>query len=295
MNYRIAVGIYCFFYVLSVVLLSLFFGAGLPVFQLIVLTIPILLVGPRLAGKQPLVPEEFKSESGLLYGAGNLFVWLGHLLFFGSIAAGIWFAATGQQGAMLVGLVTGRAMFPYLLGILLVEVAFRLWSAGRADQSWQAQQMSVYVVVGLVVAAHLALAVLNFKPGRQADLLSFSEREALARGTGYAREVQRATERFYVSESRMPCINDKHIDVNSLLRDMRDKLSMELLDCGRFTVTIHDPVDGVSGRPLLYVASPGDVSAGQPLNWHCISADHERIERHTNGKCTYDKSFADAM
>ena len=294
MNYRIAVGIYCFFYVLTVVFLSLLFGDGLPILRLIVFTIPILLVGPRVAGKQPLIPEAFKSESGLLYGAGNLFVWLGHVLFFGSIASGIWFAATGQPG-MIIGLFTGIAVFPYLLGIVLIEVAFRLWSAGLSDQSWRAQRMSVFVVVGLVFAAHLVLAVMDYRPGRQSDLLSFADREALARGTGYAREVQRATERFYISESRMPCINDKHVDVNSLLRDMRGKLSMELLDCGRFTVTIHDPVDGVAGRPLLYVATPGDASAGQPLIWQCISADHERIERHTNGKCTYDKSFADAM
>ena len=287
MSYRIAVGIYCVFYILSVLPLSLFLGDGLPIFRLIIFTIPILLVGPRVAGRQPLIPEEFKDESGLLFGAGSLFVWLGHLLFFGAIAAGIWF--------LPIGLIFGMALFPYMLGIVLIEVAFRIWSKDRSDQSWRAQQNSIYIVVGLVVAGHVALAVLDFDPGRRADLLSFDEREALARGTGYAREVQRATERFYISESRMPCINDKHIDVDSLLRDVRGKLSMELLDCGRFTVTIHDPVDGVAGRPLLYVASPGDASAGQPLVWQCISADHERIERHTNGKCTYDSSFADAM
>jgi len=125
------------------------------------------------------------------------------------------------------------------------------------------------------------------------DRLSYAEQEALAIGLGYAMEVKRVAEEFYVAEERMPCKTDKYIDVDSLLRDKSKELSIEIVDCGRFVVTIRTPINGVADGDLLFVASPGDADAGRPLDWKCFSAHHKRIERHTKGKCVYDPSFAD--
>ncbi|MDH3441776.1 MAG: hypothetical protein OEM63_13540, partial [Gammaproteobacteria bacterium] len=122
---------------------------------------------------------------------------------------------------------------------------------------------------------------------------------ALALGRGYAREVQRVIDRVYAEAERMPCASDNFLDPNSFLhsanRDLRKMLSIELLECGRFVVTVHEPIDGVRDGQLLYVASPGDADAGKPLEWQCISAHHEGIEALTNGGCTYDGALANTL
>ena len=294
MNYAIAVGIYIAVYLLGFVL-PLFLGSGGSVIRLVIFSIPILLVTPRVAQRftdgQPLLPKVVRSEGGLLYAGGTGLIWLGHLFFFGAIGAAIVLAAKGAAGVP-IGILAGYAIFPYLLGIVLVELAYRQWSNRQSEQPWKSQQNSIYITVGVIVAAHL---VLNLTSDRPIDLLSYDERGALARGRGYAREVQRVADSFYVVEKRLPCRNDKYIDVGSLVhsanRDMSRELSIVLLDCGRFVVTIHKPIDGVADGKLLFVASPGDADAGKPLDWQCFSAHHERIERHTNGGCTYDPSL----
>ena len=294
MHYAIAVGIYIATYLLAFVL-PLLFGGSRSVIQLVIFSVPVLLVAPRIGQRftdgQPLLPKKVRSEGGLLYGGGTGLIWLGHLAFFGSIGAAVYLAANGAMGVP-IGLVTGYAIFPYLVGIVLVELAYRQWSNRQSEQPWKSQQNSIYIIVGIIITAQLGF---NLTSDRPVDLLSYSEREALAYGRGYAREVQRAAVKFYLAEQRMPCRNDKYMNVDSLLRgvnrDRRKELSIDLLDCGRFVVTIHNPIDGVTDGKLLYVATPGDADAGMPLEWQCSSAHHKRIERHTNGGCTYDPSI----
>ena len=295
MNYAIAVGIFISTYILAFVL-PLFFGGPGSVIRLAIFSVPVLLAGPRVAQRftdgSPLLTEEFRSEGGFLYGGGAVLIWLGHLLFFGSIGFAVYLLAQGAQGVP-VGLVTGYAIYPYLVGIVLVELAYRLWSKGKIVPRWKSQRNSVYITVGVAVAAQL---IFNLTSDRPIDLLSYSEREALAWGNGYAREVKRNAEKFYIAEKRMPCVDDNYIDVDSLLRgtkaDRSKALSIEILDCGQFVATIHRPIDGVVDGQLLFVASPGDADAGMPLEWQCLSPQLERIERHTNGRCTYDSSLA---
>ena len=295
MNYAIAVGIFVAIYILGFVL-PLFFGGTGSVIRLAIFSVPVLLAGPRVAQRftdgSPLLTEEFRSEGGLMYGGGTALIWLGHLLFFGSIGAAVYLSAQGAQGVP-VGLVTGYAMYPYLVGIVLVELAYRQWSKGKTVPRWKSQRNSVYITVAVVVAAQLTF---NLTSDRPVDLLSYSEREALAWGNGYSREVKRKAEKFYIAEKRMPCVDDNFIDVDSLLRgteaDRSKAVSIDILDCGRFVATIHRPIDGVVDGQLLFVASPGDADAGTPLEWQCFSPQLERIERHTNGRCTYDSSLA---
>lgn len=294
MNYAIAVGIYLVFYLLGFVLPLVFGGTG-SVIRLAIFSVPILLAGPRVAQRftdgSPLLTEEFRSEGGILYGAGTALIWLGHLLFFGSVVAAVYLSVQGTQGVQ-IGLVTGYAMYPYLVGIAIVELAYRQWSKGKTVPRWKSQRTSVYVIVGVAVAAQLTF---NLTSDRPVDLLSYSEREGLAWGNLYAKEVKRSAEHFYIAEKRMPCADDNYIDVDSLLRgskaDRSKALSIDILDCGRFVATIHRPIDGVADGQLLFVASPGDADAGTPLEWQCFSPQLERIERHTNGRCTYDASL----
>ncbi len=300
MSYAVAVGIYLLLFALGGILPLLFLDSG-PLLRLIAFSVPGLLVVPRVAqrlsGGDSLLPETFRTSAGLLYGGGVALVWIGHVLFFGALVALMYFAAQGAMGLPL-GIFMGWAMFPYMLGIVFVEIAFRQWSSGQPEQPWKTQRLSVWVVIGLLLAAHLVLGILGPNASnRPRDLLSFAEREALARGNGYAREVRRKAEAFYLAEGRMPCINDKYINVESLLknvnRDYTRQLAIEILDCGRFIVTIKDPIDGLAGTELLFVASPGDSDAGQPLIWTCYSPNLKRIERHTNGNCVYDPGLAD--
>ena len=290
MSYAIAVGIYLATYFVASVL-PLLLGSSGSVIQVVIFSIPILLVGPRVAQRftdgQPLLPKVVRSEGGLLYAGGIGLIWLGHLVFFGSIGAAVYLAGVP------IGIFAGYAMYPYLVGIVLVELAFRQWSNRQFRPPWKSQRNSIYITVGVIVAAQL---LINLTSGRPVDLLSYSEREALAWGNGFAREVKRKAEKFYIAEKRMPCVDDNYIDVDSLLRgtkaDRSKALSIEILDCGRFVATIHRPIDGIADGQLLFVASPGDADAGMPLNWQCFSAHHERIERHTNGGCTYDPSLS---
>ena len=298
MNYAIAVGIFIVFYVLGFVL-PLFFGGTGSVLRLAMFSIPVLLAGPRVAQRftdgSPLLPEEFRSAGGFLYGGGTALIWLGHLLFFGSIGFAIYLTMTAKE-MVPIGIVGGYAMYPYLAGIVLVELAFRQWSKGKIVPRWKSQRNSIYIIVGVAVTAQLTF---NLTSDRPVDLLSYSEREALAWGNGYAREVQRVAEQFYKDEQRMPCVDDNIIDVDSLLRGTKagrgEALSIDIVDCGRIVSTIHRPIDGVADGQLLFVASPGDADAGTPLVWQCFSPQLERIERHTNGRCTYDPSLADII
>ena len=299
MGYAVGVGVYFVGYALAAILPLLFVSGGQAIL-VVIYSVPILLVGPRVSQRftdgSPLVPQGFRNQGGFLFAGGLALIWIGHLAFFGAIAAAIYLSVQGTAGVP-VGIVAGLAFFPYLLGIVLVEIAFRSWSSRQPEQAWKAKRNRVFVIVGLIILAHLAIVIGRaVTTGRGPDLLSYYEREALARGRGYAREVQRVAERFYVAENRMPCRNDDYIDVDSLLggvnRGTSKELSIELLDCGRFVVTIHKPIDGVPNGQLLFVASPGDADAGKPLEWQCFSAHHKRIERHTNGGCTYDPSVA---
>lgn len=295
MNYAIAVGIFLASYILAFVL-PLFFGGTGSVIRLAIFSVPVVLAGPRVAQRftdgSPLLTKEFRSNGGFLYGGGAVLIWLGHLLFFGSIGFAFYLSAQGAQGVPL-GLVTGYAMYPYLVGILLVELAYRQWSKGKIVPRWKSQRTSVYITVGLVVATQLTF---NLTSDRPVDLLSYFEREALAWGNGYSREVKRKAEEFYKAEKRLPCVDDNFIDLDSLLRgtkaDQSKALSIAILDCGRFVATIHRPIDGVVDGQLVFVASPGDADAGTPLEWQCFSPQIERIERHTHGRCTYDSSLA---
>jgi hypothetical protein len=295
MHYAIAIGIFIAIYILGFVLPLVFGGTG-SVIRLAIFSVPVLLAGPRVAQRftdgSPLLTEEFRREGGLMYGVGTVLIWLGHLLFFGSIGAAVYFSAQDAQG-LPVGLVTGYAMYPYLVGTVLVELAFRQWSKGKIVPRWKSQRNSIYITVALVVGAQLFF---NLSSDRPVDLLSYSEREALAWGNGYSREVKRKAEEFYKAENRLPCVDDNFIDVTSLLggskADRSKALSIDILDCGRFVATIHRPIDGIVDGQLLFVASPGDADAGTPLDWQCFSPQFERIERHTNGRCTYDSSLA---
>ena len=298
MSYAVAVVIYIVSYILGTVL-PLILLEGDSVIRVVIFSIPVLLVGPRVSQRftdgTQLLPRKFREQGGFLLGGGQALIWIGHLAFFGAIAAAI-YLATHNTAGVPVGILAGLAFFPYLLGIVLVEISYRGWSNRQPEQAWKSKRGRIFVVVGLVVGAHLAFAIGNAVTGPGPDLLSYHEREALAYGRGYAREVQRAAEAFYEEEGRIPCKSDNYIDIDSLLgginRDVRKELSIELIDCGQFVVTIHKPIDGVADGQLLYVASPGDASAGKPLGWDCFSAHHERIERHTKGGCTYDSSLA---
>jgi hypothetical protein len=294
-HYAIAVGIFVAVYFLGFVLPLVFGGTG-SVIRLAIFSVPVLLAGPRVAQRftdgSPLLTEEFRSEGGFMYGGGTALIWLGHLLFFGSIGAAVYLAATSPE-MVPIGILTGYAMYPYLFGIVLVELAYRQWSKGKIVPRWKSQQNSIYITVGLVVCAQLFF---NLTSDRPVDLLSYSEREALAWGNGYSREVKRRAEEFYNAEKRLPCVDDNFVDVASLLggtkADRSNALSIDILDCGRFVATIHRPIDGVADGQLLFVASPGDADAGTPLEWQCFSPQLERIERHTNGSCTYDSALA---
>jgi hypothetical protein len=295
MSYAIAVGIFIATYVLGFVL-PLFFGGTGSVIQLAIFSVPVLLAGPRVAQRftdgSPLLTEEFRSEGGFLYGGGTALIWLGHLLFFGAIGVAVFLSTQGALGVP-IGRVAGFATYPYLVGIVLVELAYRPWSKGKVVPRWKSQQNSVYIIVGLAVAAQLTF---NLTSDRPVDLLSYSEREALAWGNGYSKEVQRVAEQFYKDEQRMPCADDNFIDIDSLIggtkADQSNALSIDIVDCGRFVATIHRPIDGVVDAQLLFVASPGDADGGSLLEWQCFSPQLERIERHTHGRCTYDSSLA---
>jgi len=298
MSYPVAVGIYLFFYVMGLTVPLSFGGTG-SVIRLVIFSIPILLVMPRVAQRftdgQPLLPDLLRRDGGLLYGGAIALIWIGHLIFFGGLAA-VFVGALFRVVGLPIGIFMSFALYPYLVGIVLMEIAFRFWSNRQTEYLWKRQQKAVYIVVGLIVAVQVGF---NLTSDRPVDLLNYDEREALALGRGYAREVQRVVTRVYVDEDRIPCASEGFLDPNSFLRsanrDLRKMLSIELLECGQFVVTIHESIDGVPDGQLLYVATPGDADAGTPLDWQCFSAHHARIERHTNGGCTYDQSLAGTL
>ena len=297
MSYAVAVAIYLLSYGLTT-LLPLPFLDGDSVIRVVIFSIPVLLVAPRVrqrfADGTSLVPSAYRDQGGFLHGSGMLLVWIGHLAFFGAIAAAFYLSVQGTAGVP-VGMLAGYAVFPYLLGITLVELSFRQWSGRQADEAWKSKRKGVVVAVGLLVAAHLGFAMTNAITGPPVDLLSYHEREGMAWGRGYAREVQRIAEAIYASEDRIPCADDRYVDVDSLLggvnNDKRDALAIELFECGRFVVTLRRAIDGIVDGQLVYTATPGDADAGRPLDWQCASPQIERIERHTNGGCTYDPSL----
>lgn len=300
MNYATGVGIYLAMYALGAVLPLLFLSGG-PFLRLLLFSIPVILVGPRIAQRMadgsPLLPQSFRAEGGFLLGGGQALVWIGHFCFFGAIGAAIYYSVGSGVAGAPFGLLASYAFLPYLVGIVLVEVSFRSWSRRLPTEALPFRKLGTYTAVGLILAAHLLLALSGVVTGeRVPDLLSYSEREALARGNGYAREVQRAADRFFTAQGRMPCADDSYIDVDALLggvnKDMRQELTIDLVACGQFVVTIHRTVDGVADGRMLFRAEPGDADAGQPLVWKCSTADYDRIERHTNGRCTHDASLS---
>ena len=302
MNYAVGVTTYLAMYCLSVLLPTLFMS-GRSVLLVAVLSIPLLLVGPRIrqrfADRTPLVPQSFRDGGGFLYGGGSALIALGHLTFFGAIAVAVLLVAVGPVG-ISAGTVAALAVLPYAVGIVLVEVAFRLWSSGgEPGQNWRQKRRGVFVTVGVVVLVHLGLTLGDMvRPGNYPNLLTFSEREALARGRGYAREVMHQADSFYASQDRVPCANDKYVDVDSLVRgvsrDVSSELSIELRGCGQFVVTVFAPVDGVTNGELFYEAAAGDSLADNRLTWKCSSPHYGRIEQHTRGDCTYDPSAVHA-
>ena len=296
MNYAIGVGVYVFFYLLGTVLPLLLLD-GTSVIRVVIESIPILLVAPRilqrLSDKEPLLPEGYRHQAGFLLGFGQILIFIGHLVFFGAIGATFYFAAIGA--GVPVGILAGYAFIPYLLG---VEISFRLWSRRMPEQLWKRKRIRVWIAVGIIVLAHLVFVLRDVSSSGGVDLLSYYEREALAIGRGYAREVHRRAAEIYVDEGRVPCSDDLDAYVDSLLQGgsrTEDRLWITLLECGEFAVTIRHPIDGVAEGALFYSASPGDADAGRPLEWTCVSGDYRRIERHTRGECTYDASYADRL
>ena len=295
MSYAIGVFVYVTFVLLAVVLalfLDLTIGApgdGMPLLQLLILVLPIFLVGPRvlqrLRDKDPLLPDGFLNSSSVLRTIGNLIVALGHVGFFGSLAVAVFFASTGVSGVP-VGIFAGLSLFIYALGIVLLECGFIQWSKQQGDPIKASYKKQVQIALGVLIVANLAMNIGSNKG--PVDLLPFHEREALARSLGFAREVQRAVERFYHNEERLPCRNDNYIDAKGLAGD---EFVIDIQDCGRFSITVAS-VDGVQNKELLFVSSPTESSDREPLEWRCFSGHHTRIERHTRGKCLYDAAVA---
>lgn len=156
MNYALAVAAYMLLYgVLAVFFLV--YSASMPFLMIAVLSLPVLLVAPRVlhrfADGAPLLPQPYRDEGRPTYVVGWLFVFLGNLAFYGSIAVGLLSAAFGPSGVS-AGMFGSLAAFPYLLGIVLVEVSFRSWSKRQAGQDWKYWQKPVFYVVGLIVLGH---------------------------------------------------------------------------------------------------------------------------------------------
>ena len=281
MSYAVGVAVYLFFYVLVVVyplLIDLALGpggGGFPLLRVLLFSVPVFLVGPRVvrrfADKEALIPDGFRSGSYVFRSVGNFFVFIGHLGFFGSI---------------------GLAFYVAALGIALVEIGYRQWRSDNNLEKQTSHTRSVWITIGGLIALNFIIGLYGMgTSGRPVDLLSYDERRALARSNGYAREVQKKAEAFYAAEKRLPCINDRYIDVKALLGPPPAEFDIEIMDCGRFTITV-ESVDGVRRKPLLWIASE---TAEDKLEWRCYSGHHERIERHTNGRCVYDASLAESL
>jgi hypothetical protein len=299
MNYAVGVAIYLVAYLLAVVLPAVVgavsFGAlaASPSPGLIVLlSVPVLFVVPRvivrMRNKVPLVSAEFRSEGNLLRPIGNGIVALAHLLFFGSLGLAAYFALT-QNGTAPFGLVAGRTVYVYLVGIVFVETSYWQWSRHHRQAGIGNSRLTVLTLVGLLVALNIAMSVGT--RDRPVDVLPYAEREGLAWSMGLAREVQRVVERFYTSEGRLPCADDAVVDVESLLGRRRGQMQIRFIDCGKFTISV-PRVEGVVDRDLLFVSEPSDSLDAEPLIWHCYSAYHDNIERHTRGKCVFDRTAA---
>ncbi len=301
MHYAVGVAVYLFFYLLLIVyplLIDIAFGApgsGFPLLRALLVSVPVFLVGPRvvrrLADKEPLIPDGFRNGSYVFRSVGNFFVLIGHLAFFGSIGFAVYVASIGAVGVP-VGFVAGLAPFPYALGITLVEIGYRQWRSDQKLEKLTSYVKPVWITIGVLLALNFVIGLFGMSSsGRPVDLLSYDERRALARSNGYAREVQKKAQAFYEAERRLPCINDKYIDVESLVGPPPAEFDIEIMDCGRFTITV-ESVDGVRRKPLLWLASETDTDI---LEWRCYSGHHERIERHTNGGCVYDASLAESL
>ena len=301
MHYAVGVAVYLFFYVLAVVyplLIDIAFGApssGFPLLRVLLFSLPVFLVGPRVvrrfAEKQPLIPDEYRAGSYVFRSVGNFFVFIGHLAFFGSIGFAFYVASIGALGVP-VGYVMGLSQFAYALGIALVEIGYRQWRSDEKLEKLTSYVKPVWITIGVLLGLNFVIGLFGMaSSGRPVDLLSYDERRALARSNGYAREVQKKAQAFYEAERRLPCINDKYIDVESLIGPPPAEFDIEIMDCGRFTITV-ESVDGVKRKPLLWIASESDTDI---LEWRCYSGHHERIERHTNGRCVYDSSLTESL
>ena len=299
MSYAVGVGVYLLFFVLSTVfplLLDLTFGpsgGGFPLLRVLIFSVPAILVSPRvirrIRDKEPLVPEGFRRGGYVFRLVGMFFVLVGHLGFFGSIGFAFYVGSMGAAGVP-VGYVAGLAGFAYALGIALVEIGYRQWRKDERLEPLTSYNKPVWITIAVILGLNFIVG-LSGMSGRPVDLLSYDERRALARSNGYAREVQKKAQAFYEEERRLPCINDKYIDVESLIGPPPAEFDIEIMDCGRFTITV-ESVDGVKRKPLFWVASE---TGSDVLEWRCYSGHHERIERHTNGRCTYDPSLAQSL
>lgn len=301
MSYAVGIGVYLFFYFLSIVF-PLFIdlalgpsGGGFPLLRALLFSVPVFLVAPRVVRrfkqKEPLVPDGYRSGGYVFRLVGMFFVLVGHLGFFGSIGFAVYVASIGAMGVP-VGIVAGLAQFAYALGIALVEIGYRQWRKDKSMEPLTSYNKPVWIAIAVVLGLNFVIGLSGMSmSGRPVDLLSYDERRALARSNGYAREVQKKAQAFYQRERRLPCINDKYIDVDSLLGPPPAEFDIEIMDCGRFTITV-ESVDGVKRRPLFWIAAETDAGM---LEWRCYSGHHERIERHTNGRCVYDPSLANTL
>ncbi len=299
MSYAIGIGVYLVFYLFALVYPLLIdialgpSGSGFPLLRALLFSVPVFLVAPRVVRrfkqKEPLVPDGYRRGGYVFRLVGMFFVFIGHLGFFGSIAFAIYAGSVGAVG-LPVGLVAGAAQFAYALGITLVEIGYRQWRKDKSMEPLTSYNKPVWIAIAVVLGLNFVIG-LSGMSGRPVDLLSYDERRALARSNGYAREVQKKAQAFYEKERRLPCINDKYIDVESLLGPPPAEFDIEIMDCGRFTITV-ESVDGVKRKPLFWVASETGTDT---LEWRCYSGHHERIERHTNGRCVYDPSLVDTL
>ncbi len=162
MNYVLAVAAYLVLYAL-LARDALEYGAVVSFLLVAASSVPILLVLPRvlrrIVDRVPLLPAPFRAQRRLTYAAGWVLVLLGNLAFYGDVAVGIYLYQQPNANGAPVGIFAGLAMYPYLLGIVLVEVSFRSWSRRQADRDGGYWQIPVFAVVGLILAGHVLTTV----------------------------------------------------------------------------------------------------------------------------------------
>ena len=258
----------------------------------VLLSVPVMLVGPRvidrLRNKIPLLPESFRRRRSLIRVIASGIIAMAHLLFFGSLGLGAFFVLT-TNSSVPTGLIAGRSIYAYWLGIVLMEANYWQWSRHRRSSNTKNYRLHVAATVALIVLISIALNQ-SVRNSRYVDTLSYLERQDLAWSLGLAREVQRFVDQFYIREKRLPCTGDVVVDIDALLGRHRDRFKIQFIDCGRFTIAVPN-LDGVIDQDLIFSATPSGSEGTESLTWQCTSAYHEQIERHTKGKCVYGPSI----